>query len=149
MRDSTPPTTPRVLGTETEFGIASRDASATDPISNSLAVIGHYPGLSAPGALWDYENENPLLDARGFEVEGERERPNPDYNRQLNKVLANGGRLYVDGAHPEYSTPECSTAREVVAFERVAERILAQSLQRMAEVRGREQYVLYKNNSDG
>lgn len=149
MQDPTPLTTPRVLGTETEFGIASRDASATDPISNSLAVIAHYPGLSVPHAVWDYENENPLLDARGFEVEGERERPNPDYNRQLNKVLANGGRLYVDGAHPEYSTPECTSPREIVAFERISERILAQSLVEMVKARGREQFVLYKNNSDG
>src|SRR5215813_1235284 len=149
MLDSTPLTTPRVLGTETEFGIASRDASAVDPISNSLAVIGHYPGISVPHAVWDYENENPLLDARGFEVEGERERPNPDYNRQLNKVLANGGRLYVDGAHPEYSTPECTNPREVVAFERISERILAQCLDEVARARGREQFVLYKNNSDG
>ena len=149
MQEPTPLTTPRVLGTETEFGIASRDAAATDPISNSLAVIAHYPGLSVPHAVWDYENENPLLDARGFEVEGERERPNPDYNRQLNKVLANGGRLYVDGAHPEYSTPECTSPREVVAFERVSERILAQCLGDMARARGREQFLLYKNNSDG
>jgi Pup amidohydrolase len=149
MRESTPLTTPRVLGTETEFGIASRDASATDPISNSLAVIGHYPGLSVPHAVWDYENENPLLDARGFEVDGERERPNPDYNRQLNKVLANGGRLYVDGAHPEYSTPECTNPREIVAYERVSERILAQCLNEMTRVMGRDQFVLYKNNSDG
>ncbi|MDH4236587.1 MAG: depupylase/deamidase Dop [Nitrospira sp.] len=139
----------RVLGTETEFGIAAKDNSAADPVSGSISVIGHYTGLPAPGAIWDYEHENPLLDARGFEVDGERERPNPDYNRQLNKVLANGGRLYVDGAHPEYSTPECSTPREVVAFERAGERILAQSLQEMARVRGSEQYVLYKNNSDG
>ncbi|HEX9154200.1 MAG TPA: depupylase/deamidase Dop [Nitrospira sp.] len=149
MRESTPLTTPRVMGTETEFGIASRDASATDPISNSLAVIGHYPGLSVPHAVWDYENENPLLDARGFEVDGERERPNPDYNRQLNKVLANGGRLYVDGAHPEYSTPECTNPREIVAYERISERILAQCLDEMTRVRGSEQFVLYKNNSDG
>ena len=149
MRESTPPTAPRVLGTETEFGIASRDASASDPISNSLAVIGHYPGISVPHAVWDYENENPLLDARGFEVEGERERPNPDYNRQLNKVLANGGRLYVDGAHPEYSTPECTNPREVVAYERISERILAQCLDHMTRMRGRDQFVLYKNNSDG
>jgi proteasome accessory factor A len=149
MSDAKAPTTPRVLGTETEFGIASRDAALTDPIANSLAVIGHYPGLSVPQAVWDYENENPLLDARGFEVDGERERPNPDYNRQLNKVLANGGRLYVDGAHPEYSTPECTNPREIVAYERVAERILAQCLDGMARARGREQLVLYKNNSDG
>ena len=139
----------RVIGTETEFGIASRDPNAADPVANSIHVIGYYPNLPAPQAVWDYENENPLLDARGFEVAGERERPGPDYNRQLNKVLANGGRLYVDGAHPEYSTPECSNAREVVAFERVGERILAQALTGITEARGRDQFVLYKNNSDG
>jgi len=139
----------RVLGTETEFGIASRDPNAADPVANSIHLIGHYPNLPAPHAVWDYENENPLLDARGFEVDGERERPGPDYNRQLNKVLANGGRLYVDGAHPEYSTPECTNAREVVAFERVGERIIAQALDSITKARGREQFVLYKNNSDG
>ncbi|MBK9308948.1 MAG: proteasome accessory factor PafA2 [Nitrospira sp.] len=149
MHDSIPKNRPRVFGTETEFGIAAKDGFAMDPVSGSFAVIGHYPALPAPGAIWDYEHENPLLDARGFEVDGERERPNPDYNRQLNKVLANGGRLYVDGAHPEYSTPECSTAREVVAFERIGERILAKCLQEMTRVRGSEQYLLYKNNSDG
>ena len=149
MQEQTPINRARVLGTETEFGIAAKDRAAADPVSGSIAVIGHYRGLPAPTAIWDYENENPLVDARGFEVDGERERPNPDYNRQLNKVLANGGRLYVDGAHPEYSTPECSTPREVVAFERVGERILAQSLQELAKVRGSEQYLLYKNNSDG
>jgi len=149
MHDQKPTKSCRVLGTETEFGIACKDTAVADPVAGSIAVIGHYPGLPAPNAIWDYENENPLLDARGFEVDGERERPNPDYNRQLNKVLANGGRLYVDGAHPEYSTPECSNPREVVAFERIGERILAQCLQSMAPVHGREHYVLYKNNSDG
>lgn len=140
---------PRVLGTETEFGIAARDADAQDPVSNSIQLIGHYPSLPAPQAIWDYENENPLLDARGFEVEGERERPGPDYNRLLNKLLINGGRLYVDGAHPEYSTPECTNAREVVAFERAGERVMADSLRALAKARGGEKFVLYKNNSDG
>lgn len=139
----------RVIGTETEFGIAAKDAALSDSVAGSIAVIGHYPGLPAPNAIWDYENENPLLDARGFEVEGERERPNPEYNRQLNKVLANGGRLYVDGAHPEYSIPECSNPREVVAFERIGERILARSLTELTRARGREQCIVYKNNSDG
>ena len=149
MEDQASTTFTRIIGTETEFGIAAKEAALADPVSGSIAVIGHYPGLPAPQAIWDYENENPLLDARGFEVDGERERPNPDYNRQLNKVLGNGGRLYVDGAHPEYSTPECTDPREVVAFERIGERILAQCLQELTRVRGREQYLLYKNNSDG
>ena len=92
MPDHTSTNRLRVLGTETEFGIASKDPSAMDPVSGSFAVIGQYPGLPAPRALWDYEHENPLVDARGFEVDGERERPNPDYNRQLNKVLAKGAQ---------------------------------------------------------
>ncbi len=139
----------RILGTETEFGIAPRDQEALDPVANSLQLIGHYPALPAPQAIWDYENENPLLDVRGFEVEGERERPGPEYNRLLNKPLANGGRLYVDGAHPEYSTPECTNPRELIAFERVGERILAQCLSEAARARGKEQFVVYKNNTDG
>ena len=44
----------RVIGTETEFGIASRDPNAADPVANSIHVIGHYPNLPAPHALWDY-----------------------------------------------------------------------------------------------
>ena len=139
----------RVLGTETEFGIATRDAEAMDPVSNSLFLINHYPIFPSPKILWDYENENPLLDIRGFEVEGERERPGPDYNRILNKVLGNGGRLYVDGAHPEYSTPECTTARGVVAYEKAGECIVAAALRAVEQVRGPGKLLVYKNNTDG
>lgn len=149
MQDQPSTNFSRVIGTETEYGISAKDVALSDHVTGSIAVIGHYPDLPAPNAIWDYENENPLLDARGFEVEGERERPNPEYNRQLNKVLANGGRLYVDGAHPEYSIPECSNPREVVAFERIGERIFAKCLQELSRARGREQCVVYKNNSDG
>lgn len=141
---------PRVVGTETEFGIASMDPSCSDPVVNSIQVIAAYPSLPAPHGVWDYENENPLLDARGFEVEGERERPGPEYNRQLNKLLGNGGRLYVDGAHPEYSTPECLAPREIVAHERAGELIAQKALRALDHARGAgNPFVLYKNNSDG
>src|SRR5437660_7779785 len=140
---------PRVLGTETEFGVAARDADALDPVSNSIQLIGHYPALPSTQAIWDYENENPLLDVRGFEVEGERERPGPEYNRLLNKLLSNGGRLYVDGAHPEYSTPECTTARDIVAYEKAGERIIAAALRGVEQVRGSGKFLVYKNNTDG
>jgi len=139
----------RAFGTETEFGIATRDPESVDPVSNSLFLINHYPSFPSPKVLWDYENENPLLDIRGFEVEGERERPGPDYNRLLNKVLANGGRLYVDGAHPEYSTPECTTARGVVLYEKAGERIAAAALRAVEQVRGPGSLLVYKNNTDG
>ncbi len=128
--------------------MASRRFPASDPVENALRLINGYPSLPAPHALWDYENENPLRDARGFDVEGECERPGPSYNRALNQLLPNAGRLYVDGAHPEYSTPECGTARDLVAYERAGERIAAQCLEAVNRTSGGG-YVLYKNNSDG
>ena len=40
-------------------------------------------------------------------------------------VLSNGARFYNDHAHPEYSTPECTTLRQIVAHDKAGERILA------------------------
>jgi proteasome accessory factor A len=139
----------RILGTETEFGIIARSLGNPDPVANSLRLISHCPHLPAPAALWDYENENPFLDARGMLVEGEPERPSSSYNRQLNKILPNAGRLYVDGAHPEYSTPECSNPREVVAYERAGTHIVAECLAHLNDSVGDEEFLVYRNNSDG
>jgi proteasome accessory factor A len=55
----------------------------------------------------------------------------------------------VDGAHPEYSTPECTNPREVVAYERAGERVAAECLRELARIRGGDKFVLYKNNTDG
>jgi proteasome accessory factor A len=43
-------------------------------------------------------------------------------------VLTNGARYYVDHAHPEYSTPECSDPMQAVLFDKAGERILARSM---------------------
>ena len=135
----------RILGTETEFGIGAKNSESVDPVSNSILLINSYPYLPSSSTLWDYENENPLLDARGFEAAGERERPGPEYNRLLNKLLPNGGRLYVDGAHPEYSTPECSNARDLVAYEKVGERIMETCLEMASRLkRGEDRFSIYK-----
>jgi len=140
----------RIFGTETEFGIAARDPSATDSVSNSIFLVNSYPHLPSTAILWDYEHENPLMDARGFEADGERERPGPDYNRLLNKLLPNGGRFYVDGAHPEYSTPECTNPLELLAYEKIGERLLEMSLEATRSMkRGAIGLSAYKNNSDG
>ena len=139
----------RILGTETEFGIIARSSGNPDAVANSFRLISHCPHLPAPTALWDYENENPFLDARGFLVEGEPERPGSSYNRQLNKILPNAGRLYVDGAHPEYSTPECSNPREVVAYERAGDHIVAECLAHLNGSLEGEEFLVYRNNSDG
>jgi len=140
----------KIMGSETEFGITARDAAGFDPVGSSIFLINALPGGPSPRAMWDYAGENPLLDARGFEVSGERERPSQQDNRAINKVLLNGGRLYVDGAHPEYSTPETTNARDLVVFEKAGERLVdrcrAAANQKLPPA---QQLLVYKNNTDG
>jgi proteasome accessory factor A len=97
---------------------------------------------------WDFEDESPGRDARGFAREGTLA---PEVETHLvNTVLTNGARYYVDHAHPEYSTPECADALELVTADKAGERILARSMlaaRRLLEP-GQE-IVVYKNNSDG
>ncbi len=140
----------KIMGSETELGITARDASGFDPVGSSIFLINALPTVQSLRAMWDYAGENPLLDARGFEVSGERERPSQQDNRAINKVLPNGGRLYVDGAHPEYSTPETTNARDLVIFEKAGERLF--DLCRQAanqKLPPPQQLVIYKNNTDG
>ncbi len=48
--------------------------------------------------------------------------------------LSNGGRLYIDaGSHPEYSTPECATPRDLVRHVLGGERILLDLARRASE----------------
>ncbi len=66
--------------------------------------------IDGPRARWDFEEENPLRDARGFEAASpplvDPSAPaNEDDLGLANLILTNGARFYVDHAHPEYSTP--------------------------------------------
>ena len=68
----------------------------------------------------------------------------------VNTVLTNGARYYVDHAHPEYSTPECADALELVCADKAGERILARSMLAARRlIDPGQEIVVYKNNSDG
>jgi len=65
-------------------------------------------------------------------------------------ILENGARYYVDHAHPEYSTPECTNARDLVVHDKAGELVLLRSMRAAQEVLPEDQRILvYKNNSDG
>jgi proteasome accessory factor A len=97
---------------------------------------------------WDFEDESPGRDARGFAREGAMP---PEVDTHLvNAVLTNGARYYVDHAHPEYSSPECSDPRQIVVYDKAGERILAASMEAATRsMANGEGIVVYKNNSDG
>ena len=138
---------PKVCGIETEYGIIVRGADA-NPVVSSTLLINSYLGHNRQSIGWDFMDEHPGTDARGFSLDDVLDL---DVEMHLvNRVLTNGSRYYVDHAHPEISTPECRSADEVVLFDRAAEEIIRHSMTSANEIlpKGAE-IVVYKNNSDG
>ena len=120
-----------------------------DPISSCVLIVNAYREDPDGKILWDYDQENPLADARGFQVEGEKYTPNQQENIARNKTLINGARFYVDHAHPEYSSPEVTNARELVIHEKAGERVIEMSRREANQLLpDGAQMLIYKNNSD-
>ena len=140
---------PKVMGTEIEYGITVKGDPDFDPISSCVLLVNAYREDHAGEILWDYEQENPLADARGFQVDGEKYTPNQQENIARNKTLINGARYYLDHAHPEYSCPEVTNARELVIHEKAGERIIEASRREANTLLpAGAQMLIYKNNSD-
>ena len=139
---------PKVIGIETEYGISGPGLADFNPVLSSSMLINSYAGTLRK-IRWDYEQESPLRDARGFEPVQERQPVEEDLGL-ANVILPNGARYYVDHAHPEYSTPECASARELVLHDKAGERILERSLQAVEELlQPGQRIAIYKNNTDG
>ncbi len=145
----------KAMGIETEYGIVHLGCEEPNPTTASSILINAY--LAAAGyrtdsrsdvIAWDFTDESPGSDVRGFSASGALA---PEVETHLvNAVLTNGARYYVDHAHPELSTPECLNALSVVLYDRAADLIARQSMTAAAEMLAPgEEIVLYKNNSDG
>ena len=151
----------RVFGLETEYGITVNGAEIVDVVAESIELVRRY---TEHGALmkWDYELEDPHLDVRGFRArellqdtdesayyEIDKNRPLSFEEIKSDLVLSNGARFYNDHAHPEYSTPECTTLRQIVAQDKAGERILAECARRRnLKLPPANEVRLYKNNTD-
>jgi proteasome accessory factor PafA2 len=150
----------RLFGIETEYGIARHDRDEMDPVVESMELVRAY--LMGPfERRWDYAGEDPHEDARGFRVSGlaqdkeedqfarlDAHRPFSFHEMKSDLVLPNGARLYNDHTHPEYSTPECRSLKQLVSHDRAGERIVQQAADRRNEQLGGSVVHLYKNNTD-
>ena len=198
------------MGIETEYGVLAPGRPMANPMLMSSQVVMTYRALVAqagarPPARWDYDDEDPLQDARGFHLQraaahpslltddpsrpapsgptasgstpasaqvasaagtpgtpgrrAQRVRQEPeeverpaaeDYDdpSAANCILTNGARLYVDHAHPEYSSPEVMGPRDGVLWDVAGEQVMLAAVRALAEVPGGD-VVLYKNNVDG
>ncbi len=165
----------RVMGTETEYGIIAPALPSANPTLLSSQVVNAYAatlreGLgNLAGTRWDYTDETPLTDARGFRMDRAAAHPSQltDESAELtaeqialergepvdaavlmNLVLNNGARLYVDHAHPEYSSPEVTNPLDAVLWDRAGDHVAVTAMQRIGTMPGFSPVILYKNNTD-
>ncbi|HEU4330130.1 MAG TPA: depupylase/deamidase Dop [Lapillicoccus sp.] len=146
----------RVMGIETEYGISVPGDPAANPMILSGHVVNAYAsahGVRSGRASWDYADEAPLRDARGFEISralaDASQLTDVEDPTLANVVLTNGARLYVDHAHPEYSSPEVTNPRDAVTWDRAGELIMLEAVRRLENRPGLPGVNLYKNNTDG
>ena len=145
----------RVMGIETEYGISVPGHPHVNSMMTSSQVGTAYgAAVTTPARLrarWDYDEESPLRDARGFDMsraEADPSQLTDDDPGLANLILTNGARLYVDHAHPEYSSPEVTNPRDAVLWDKAGERIMARAVELVAQVPGSMPVNLYKNNTD-
>jgi proteasome accessory factor A len=139
---------PKVCGIETEYGIQVVNGDPNPIAASSVLINAYAHDVARQQTGWDFEDEAPGNDARGFARDGAM--PPMVETHLVNTVLTNGARYYVDHAHPEFSSPECRDALEALRYDRAGEQIVIRSMEAAdhAAYDG-SHLVVYKNNSDG
>ena len=146
-----------IIGSETEYGIVAVDAPDVSSIVTSTQAVIAYAENSGQGinrrTRWDYENESPLRDIRGFDLRRYRSGAAPvlDPNAlgAANVITSSGARFYVDHAHPEYSSPETTSAWDCVIWDKAGDVVMHQAARASGKVDGQPALKIYKNNVDG
>ncbi len=108
-----------LMGTETEYGIAAPGRPELDPHLLSALVVD---ACDAPATAAVADTHN--------------------------RVLGNGGRLYVDHGHPEYAGPECTSATAALTWELAGDALVARAAARASADLGTPIEV-FRNNTDG
>jgi proteasome accessory factor A len=96
----------QIMGTEMEWNVGVRAVGKTEFVS-----------LDRSEGRWDSGQITTIL--------------LPPDMQEVNKFLSNGARFYMDvGTHPEYSTPENISPKDLLVSERAGERVVADVLHR-------------------
>jgi proteasome accessory factor A len=147
-----------MIGIETEYGIFVEGKGPQDLVAEATQLVKLCPKPAATG--WDYRQEHPRRDMRGFTVDHLSVDPNDaqfesahrphstDVEVRADRVLPSGARLYNDHGHPEFATPECTSLLTLLAQDRAGERWMQRLAERRMQRLGGTRVALYKNNTD-
>lgn len=98
------------------------------------------PAPSGPSALAPGRKMTPVV-----RLTKQEER----WQRGDSTAILNGGRLYVDHAHPEYCSPEVTSPMQAVLYDMAGENIVREAMSEVTDNKGLPEIILYKNNVDG
>jgi proteasome accessory factor A len=145
-----------LAGIDTEYGFTIEGRTVHDQAEDSIQFVKSLPDSAF--LAWNYQQESPRLDMRGFQVErlavdpadaefdANRARPAAAHER-ADRVLSNGGRFYNDHGHPEYATPECWTLADLIEQEQAGDKVVLRAAAALSQILSRKVDV-YKNNTD-
>ena len=142
----------RIMGTETEYAVSITGQHHDNPVHLSFDVVKAASDERTEHIRWDYRQEDPVNDARGTRLERANAHPDlltdaPQLNI-TNVIAPNGGRVYVDHAHPEYSSPETLDPFDALLYDRAGDVIMQRAAAKASEQTGHA-VVLHRNNADG
>ena len=143
-------------GLETEYGLYIEGHGAEEQIEDAKALVRGFPNKGQ--SIWDYRFEHPRADLRGYTVEKLTVDPEDakfdagrshgtDRDFRSDRILPNGARFYNDHGHPEYSTPECESLRELMLHDWAGHLVVLHAAQTLESKIGRAVRI-YKNNTD-
>ncbi|NMM95744.1 ligase [Bifidobacterium sp. DSM 109960] len=142
----------RVMGTETEYAVSQAGTRHYQPVQLSFDVVAAATTEGNRHIRWDYRQEDPVNDARGTRLDRAAARPDmltdsPQLNI-TNVIAPNGGRIYVDHAHPEYSAPETTDPFQAVTYDHAGDRLMLAAARQASHNTGHA-IELHRNNVDG
>ncbi len=163
---------PKIKGIETEWGAVVRgpadyyesaDLPAFYLMVNAIRKFFGLSIFSRFSFLRHVENIERLSEGRGIgDLLERKEHPDLSYfDERIDKeryrdrmgsegFLSNGARCYIDGPHFEYSTPECLSAKTLVAADKAGEVItnLARIVANKTLKPSDREIIIYKDTSD-
>ncbi len=138
----------KVKGIETEWGIGVKSKCSFKPaeiqhFQRMINIVKDFFEMSADSterAIYEIENLDRI--DRSYHLSRN--------SRFHHNLLPNGSRLYIDGPHLEYSTPECISAKTLVAADMAGEAIvdMAKSILNEKLARDGKELIVYKDNTD-
>ena len=144
----------RVMGTEVEYGISVQGQPTANPMLASTQVVNAWANAGARAHAGRGGTSRrrarcatPAASSSGRDLADSTQLTDEDLGL-ANVILTNGARLYVDHAHPEYSTPECTGPRDVVVWDKAGELVMQRAAALASQLPNNPPLLLYKNNVD-